>query len=34
MLDINFTPFPVLQTERLILRNVKEKDVQGLFDLR
>lgn len=34
MLEINFTPFPVLQTERLILRNLKECDLQGLFELR
>jgi ribosomal-protein-alanine N-acetyltransferase len=34
MLEINFTPFPVLQTERLILRNLKDSDLQGLFNLR
>jgi ribosomal-protein-alanine N-acetyltransferase len=34
MLQINFTPFPVLKTERLILRNLHEKDVARFFDLR
>ena len=34
MLKINFTPFPELQTERLLLRNIKDTDLNGLFELR
>lgn len=34
MKEINFTPFPVLQTERLILRQIKDTDDQALFALR
>ncbi|HEX9980286.1 MAG TPA: GNAT family N-acetyltransferase [Flavobacterium sp.] len=34
MLIINFTPFPVLETERLILRRVKPEDDQQVFMLR
>lgn len=34
MLDINFTPFPNLETERLYLRRVKKEDVNEIFALR
>ena len=31
MLDLNFDPFPVLETERLILREIIPDDRNGLF---
>ncbi len=34
MLEINFAPFPVLQTERLMLRQIASTDAPALFDLR
>jgi ribosomal-protein-alanine N-acetyltransferase len=34
MLTINFNPFPNLETERLLLRRVNEKDVNEIFALR
>jgi ribosomal-protein-alanine N-acetyltransferase len=34
MLDINFTPFPNLETERLYLRRVTKEDVNEIFKLR
>ena len=34
MLDINFDPFPVLVTERLVLRKLSMADVNAMFDLR
>jgi [ribosomal protein S5]-alanine N-acetyltransferase len=34
MLTINFSPFPVLETERLILRRVLPSDVKEMFELR
>jgi [ribosomal protein S5]-alanine N-acetyltransferase len=34
MLDINFTPFPILETERLLLRRVVKEDVNEIFSLR
>lgn len=34
MLTINFTPFPILETERLILRRVENTDVNEIFALR
>jgi ribosomal-protein-alanine N-acetyltransferase len=34
MLTVNFSPFPVLSTERLILRQVDENDATGIFTLR
>jgi len=34
MLEINFTPFPNLETERLYLRRVEKEDVNEIFDLR
>ncbi len=34
MLTVNFTPFPLLQTERLSLRQLTNEDEQALFLLR
>jgi ribosomal-protein-alanine N-acetyltransferase len=34
MLTINFSPFPNLETERLLLRRVNATDVQEIFALR
>ncbi|HLF51788.1 GNAT family protein [Flavobacterium sp.] len=34
MLTINFTPFPNLETERLLLRRVDNNDVNEIFTLR
>lgn len=34
MLNINFNPFPVLETERLVLRNLDDADKQDLFEIR
>jgi ribosomal-protein-alanine N-acetyltransferase len=34
MLTINFTPFPILETERLVLRRVNENDVNEIFAIR
>lgn len=34
MLTINFSPFPILETERLILRRVLPSDVKEMFELR
>jgi ribosomal-protein-alanine N-acetyltransferase len=34
MLEINFTPFPNLETERLLLRRVGNEDVNEIFALR
>lgn len=34
MLTINFTPFPNLETERLVLRRVDKNDVNEIFSLR
>jgi ribosomal-protein-alanine N-acetyltransferase len=34
MLDINFNPFPNLETERLYLRRVLKEDVDEIFALR
>jgi ribosomal-protein-alanine N-acetyltransferase len=31
---LNFTPFPTLQTERLILRRILPSDAKSLFDMR
>lgn len=31
MLNLNFNPFPVLTTERLVLRNVERSDVKEMF---
>ncbi len=34
MLELNFQPFPVLQTERLVLRQVREEDAPEVFRMR
>jgi [ribosomal protein S5]-alanine N-acetyltransferase len=34
MLEVNFSPFPELKTERLFLREVSKSDVQEIFYLR
>lgn len=34
MLNFNFTPFPVIETERLILRRITNDDVKEVFELR
>ncbi len=34
MLEINFTPFPILRTERLLLRQVNNNDVDAILELR
>jgi ribosomal-protein-alanine N-acetyltransferase len=34
MLEFNFTPFPILETERLLLRRVDNKDVNEIFSMR
>ncbi len=34
MLEFNFHPFPVIGTERLILREITNDDTQRLFELR
>jgi ribosomal-protein-alanine N-acetyltransferase len=34
MLDFNFSPFPVVETERLILDEVNDGDVKEVFELR
>jgi ribosomal-protein-alanine N-acetyltransferase len=34
MLDINFTPFPNLETARLFLRRISDQDVHEIFALR
>ncbi|MDG2432821.1 GNAT family N-acetyltransferase [Flavobacterium sp.] len=34
MVHLNFNPFPILSTERLVLRRVTEADVQEMFVLR
>lgn len=34
MLDINFSPFPNLETERLLLRRVSNDDVNEIFAIR
>jgi len=34
MLNINFKPFPILESDRLILRAVKPEDAQAVFEMR
>lgn len=34
MLNLNFNPFPVLYTERLMLRNITKNDASDIFKLR
>ena len=33
MLTINFSPFPILETERLLLRRVDSNDIKEIFAL-
>jgi len=34
MLTFNFTPFPVIETERLVLRRITNDDLNEVFELR
>ena len=34
MLNLNFTPFPIITTQRLVLRQLRDDDVHDLFALR
>ncbi len=34
MLELNFKPFPTLETERMVIRRITKKDVDDLFFLR
>ena len=34
MLSFNFTPFPVIETERLLLRQITNDDITEVFELR
>jgi len=34
MLEFNFSPFPVIETERLLLRRITNEDVNEVFELR
>lgn len=34
MLEINFNPFPVIETDRLVLRNLHADDVSDFFEIR
>jgi len=34
MLEINFNPFPLLTTSRLVLRQISHKDAAALYELR
>ena len=34
MLSFNFTPFPVIETERLLLKQITNDDVNEVFELR
>ncbi len=34
MLTFNFSPFPILHTERLLLRNITTDDVRAMYDMR
>jgi ribosomal-protein-alanine N-acetyltransferase len=34
MLEVNFSPFPVLETERLLLRKTELSDAEALFAIR
>lgn len=34
MLELNFDPFPILETERLVLRRITLEDAQSYFELR
>ena len=34
MLTVNFTPFPVLNTDRLFLRSINHEDAEAIFSIR
>ena len=34
MLTLNFTPFPIIETDNLRLRQIKEEDIDALFEIR
>lgn len=34
MLEFNFSPFPIIKTERLILDRITDEDVNEIFQLR
>jgi len=34
MLELNFDPFPVIETERLVLRKISAEDAEDIFKLR
>lgn len=34
MLEFNFSPFPVIETERLLLKRITNEDVKEVFELR
>src|SRR5689334_3433445 len=34
MLEVNFDPFPILTTERLVLRQMQVEDIDAIFKLR
>lgn len=34
MLEFNFNPFPVIETERLLLKRITNEDVKEVFELR
>lgn len=34
MIELNFSPFPILQTERLLLRSLQQSDANEIFALR
>ena len=34
MLELNFAPFPIIKTERLLLRQINNEDVNEVFVLR
>jgi [ribosomal protein S5]-alanine N-acetyltransferase len=34
MLEVNFNPFPILSTERLLLREIVEADAEAVFKMR
>lgn len=34
MLEFNFTPFPIIETERLLLKRITNDDVNEVFELR
>ncbi len=34
MLELNFTSFPVMETERLLIRRLREEDINTMFQIR